>query len=109
MAVIDRMENLKKLWELYSFKLVLAWGLAVLIGSVSKISFLGGAVLVCMAVFYLIRSFKDPALKKKKTVTRILIYLFLAVFLFAGLIVMSGSQDAASQAIRSQIGNSLVQ
>lgn len=108
MAATDSMETMKKIWDLYSVKLALALGLAAFIGRASKIDLLGGTVLVCLVVYYFIRSFKDPALKKKKAVTRECIYILLAVFLLAGLVVMSGSSDSASQSIRSQISNSLV-
>ena len=107
MAAIDEMKTVKELWNLYSVKLVLALGLALFISRASKINLLGGTVLVCLTIFYFIRSFKDPVLQKRKAVTRVLIYILLTGFLLAGLIVMSGSSDPASQAIRSQISGSL--
>lgn len=102
------MEIIKKIWDLYSVKLILALGLAMFFRWASGINFLAGTVLVCLVLFYFIHSFKDPAFKKKKAAIRTAIYFFLIELLVAGVIIMSSSSDPASQSIRSHISSSVV-
>lgn len=100
------MEIIKKVWNFYSVKLLIALGLCALISYTTKLTVLGGAILFILAIYFFVHSFRDPAFKKKKVVTRVFIYIFVIEFLVAGFITMCGQSDSASNAIRNQISSS---
>jgi hypothetical protein len=99
-----KVEIVKKIWSFYSAKLILALGIACLISYTTKLYVLSGLICVLLVIYYFVHSFKDPAFKKKKIVTKVFIYIFMVEFLFAGLASMGG--PSATDAIRSQISSS---
>ena len=97
------MEIIKRLWGFYSVKLILALGLCALISYATKLTILSGVILSGVVIYFFVHSFKDPAFKKKKIVTKVFIYIFMVEFLFAGLASMGG--PSATDEIRDQISS----
>lgn len=100
------MNFIKKAWDFYSVKLVLTLCITSLISYTTKFYILSGAVCIALTIFYFVRSFKDPAFKSKKAVTKTFIYIFFVFFLIAGLVAMGG--PSGSDMIRNQISSSAV-
>ncbi len=102
------MKIIRKIWDFYSVKLILAMGITVLFSLAFKCYPLSGGFLFASTIYFLIRSFRDPAFKRKKVATKVVIYIFMAYFLVCGFIVMFGASDSVSGSIRGQLNSSAV-
>lgn len=100
------MNLIKKFWNFYTVKLALVLCITSLISYTTKLYILSGTICIALTIFYFAHSFKDPAFKSKKTVTKIFIYIFLVFFLIAGFLALSG--PSGSDIVRNQIFSSTV-
>jgi len=94
------MDNIKRLFQSYSIKLFAILIVTCLISWVFKIYILSGIVMIVLTLYVLVRSFKDPIMKKKKVISKIIIYFFIAIFLVSGLMTMGGNSNKNTDILR---------
>lgn len=94
------MDIIKNLFKSYFVKLVAILIVTMLISLIIKIYILSGIVILGLTLYVLIKSFKDPNMKNKKLLFKILIYFFIAVFLIDGIILLSGDPNTVANGIR---------
>ncbi|MDP4144988.1 MAG: hypothetical protein Q8936_10985 [Bacillota bacterium] len=98
------MDTIKHLFtKYYSIKLIAILILTSTLSALLKIYPLSGLVCMGLTIYVFIKSFKNIYFKKKKLITKIVIYFFMLIYLFSGFLSLGGNPDKATDSIRNQL------
>lgn len=97
------MASIKKLFQSYIIKLLAILIITCLISWIFKAYILSGIILFVLTLYVFTKSFKDPIFKRKKIISKILIYSFIAIFLICGILTTSGNPNKSTNVLRREI------